>query len=174
MASISHHKKPDLPPTAKLLSSLGIRPSKARVRILDYLNETGGHPTADDILHGLADMLPPISRATVYNTINLLVQHGLLRTPRIDRDHIRYDSMRTAHGHFLCRSCGQIRDFAVNLDIIPSDELVGCRIDDKDFAVMGICPCCATVNQPAASKKRDSKEGPHGRTVQAKASRPDA
>ena len=63
-----------------LLETRGIQPSAQRVAVAEYVLHTERHPTAEQVLAGVRARFPRISRATVYNTLNLFVEKGLLRS----------------------------------------------------------------------------------------------
>ena len=54
--------------------------------------------------------IPTLSKTTVYNTLNTLIDAGLVKLITIDENETRYDIDTTTHGHFKCESCG-IYDF---------------------------------------------------------------
>jgi Fe2+ or Zn2+ uptake regulation protein len=68
-----------------LLTRHGIQPSAQRVAVADYVLYTDEHPSADRVFAKVRKSLPVLSRATVYNTLNLLVKKGLLREGREPR-----------------------------------------------------------------------------------------
>ncbi len=93
---------------ATLLAKHGIRPSAQRMAVADYVLETKDHPTADQVLLVVAPKLPMLSRATVYNTLNLFVRRGLLRLHHLD-GRVVYDPRIARHHHFIDQF-GRIHD----------------------------------------------------------------
>ncbi|MFT4174280.1 MAG: Fur family transcriptional regulator [Rhodocyclaceae bacterium] len=68
------------------------------------------HMPADDILDLVRTHLPSISRATVYNTLRLFVEHGLIRELIIDADRVVYDSSTHPHHHVFNVDTGEVSD----------------------------------------------------------------
>ncbi|WP_265821205.1 Fur family transcriptional regulator [Geovibrio ferrireducens] len=128
--------------TAAELAEKNIRPSFQRVRILAYMKENLCHPTVEKIYHDLHTEIPSLSKTTVYNTLNLFVEAGLVRVLNIEDNETRYDIVMKSHGHFKCESCGEIFNFRINLDDFAADELGGFRINDRNVYFKGICPAC--------------------------------
>ena len=63
----------------KKLRTAGIQPSAQRLAVAQYVLTTDAHPSADEVLEQVHEGFPMLSRATVYNTLNLFVEKGLLR-----------------------------------------------------------------------------------------------
>ena len=90
------------------LRRYNIKPSVQRMAVLDYLMTHHTHPTADTIFNALYPSIPTLSKATVYNTLNLLTEHGVIQMITIDEKNARFDARETPHLHFKCASCGEI------------------------------------------------------------------
>ena len=127
----------------KELEERNIKLSYQRLKVLQYLVENSGtHPTVDQIFTDLQDHIPTLSKTTIYNTLKLLVKLDLIRVITISDKESRYDIDIKDHGHFKCESCGQIYDFKIKLDLLESEELNNFKIDKKDVYFKGICPRC--------------------------------
>ncbi len=124
------------------LKSKGIRPSYQRMKVLEYLHQKGGHPTVEEIFRALSPVIPSLSKVTIYNTLHSFVEAGLARMVEIDETQMRYDTAVTDHGHFLCKACGTIYDFPVNMDAVRIDGLGQFKISQKNFYLKGLCPNC--------------------------------
>jgi Fur family transcriptional regulator, iron response regulator len=96
--------------TAELLRAHGIQPSAQRVAVAEYVLHTGEHPSADVVFNRVRDKLPVLSRATVYNTLNLLVEKGLLRQLALEEGNVIFDPRVEPHHHFIDDITGQIFD----------------------------------------------------------------
>ena len=92
------------------LLSFGIKPSLQRMAILDYLLMNATHPTADTIFNDLYPSIPTLSKTTVYNTLKLLEEQGVIISINIDEKNVRYDGDLSDHAHFKCKGCGCIYD----------------------------------------------------------------
>ncbi len=98
-----------------LLESHGIRPTHQRVKVAEVLLAAPVHLTADQLLATLKQSPSRVSKATVYNTLKLFVDHGLARQIHLDPDRCVYDSTILPHHHFQNVETGEMRD------ISPSD-----------------------------------------------------
>lgn len=93
-----------------LLTQHGIQPSAQRVAVADYVLFTDEHPSADRVFLRVKKTLPVLSRATVYNTLNLLVRKGLLRELVLAEGRIVFDPKLDRHHHFVDAASGRIFD----------------------------------------------------------------
>jgi Fe2+ or Zn2+ uptake regulation protein len=96
------------------LTQHGIHPSAHRVAVAQYVLTTHDHPSADRVLDRVRDRFPMISRATVYNTLNLFVEKGLLRVLHLAEDSVVFDPKLERHHHLIDDETGQIHDIAWN------------------------------------------------------------
>lgn len=95
----------------ELLLSHGVKPTPQRMVVAAFLVGTRSHPTADEVLLAVANELPiPMSRATVYNTLNTLVEAGLVREVSTEPGRTRYDANLQEHHHFVDVKTGKIID----------------------------------------------------------------
>ncbi len=94
----------------QLLRDHGINPSAQRVAVADYVLHTQDHPSADEVWTRVRSRFPHISRATVYNTLNLFVEKGLLRQFVLTEGRIVFDPNVGDHHHFIDEESGQIFD----------------------------------------------------------------
>lgn len=127
---------------AEELIKNNIKPSVHRMRVLEYLVDKKNHPTVDEIYTSLKHDCPTLSKATVYNTLNLLVEVGLVKALTIEDKEVRYDYTKENHGHFKCQSCGTVCDFEANIDQLCFKGLENCIISNKDVYFKGICSKC--------------------------------
>lgn len=94
----------------QILSENGVRPTPQRIAVIDYVLSTEEHPTAEAVMAKVQKTCPTISRATVYNTLNLLVGKGLLRTQLLQEGTLVFDPYVEAHHHFIDEETGHIYD----------------------------------------------------------------
>ena len=128
------------------LAENNIKPSFQRVKIFTYMKENLCHPTVDKIFTELSREIPSLSRTTVYNTLSLFVQNGLVKLLNIEENEARYDIVMHSHGHFKCETCGDVINFAINIDEISAEGLGGFRINDRNVYFKGICKACLAKN----------------------------
>ncbi len=93
------------------LVEAGIKPTAQRIAICQYVLQQSDHACVEEIKRWVDAHFPKISLATVYNTLNLLVDAGLLKAVRLpESDKVRYDSNITTHCHFLDEESGELED----------------------------------------------------------------
>ncbi len=133
--------KPDLN-FEQELKIRNINPSHQRLKIMEYLAQNQSHPTVDQIYTALQKDISTLSKTTVYNTLRILAEAGLVRTLTIEDNEVRYDILTENHGHFKCEACGTIYDFPIDMNALISENLSHFRIYDKNVYFKGICPKC--------------------------------
>ncbi len=115
--------------------------TQERLQVVEYLMEHHTHPTAIEVYQGLTDAGADISRATVFNTLNVLTDKGALRALQIEDGVTRYDILLHPHAHFRCIKCGAIYD--VELTRKASFRLPeGFQSCHTDYFMEGYCPTC--------------------------------
>lgn len=105
----------------QLLETNDIKPTIHRVIILDYIIKSKEHPTADMIYSDVKKDFPTISLATIYNTLEVLVQHGLVRSIKFQHENCRFDYARKDHLHIYISNKNQIIDL-YDMDLIKLIE----------------------------------------------------
>ena len=93
-----------------VLKSRGIQPSAQRVAVAQYVLDADDHPRADQVCARVSARFPMLSRATVYNTLNLFVEKGLLRELVLAEGKVVFDPKSTRHHHFIDEATGTIHD----------------------------------------------------------------
>ena len=134
-----HYTTDDL---ARMIHSSGIRVSAQRIAVLGFISNRKMHPTADEVYNALRLVYPSISRTTVYNSLHVLVESGLVKTLEIEAGVMRYDmGAQERHGHFLCRKCGSVFDipFPPGLPVFSKD---GFLIECEEWNCKGLCADC--------------------------------
>lgn len=98
------------------LADHGVQPTPQRLDVAEVVFERPQHLSADQIIAAVRARGASVSKATVYNTLNLFCEKGLLRTVEIDPTRQFYDSTSTPHHHFYNVDTGELTD-------IPSDAV---------------------------------------------------
>jgi Fur family iron response transcriptional regulator len=98
------------PDVLERLRERGIQPSAQRVAVAQYVLFTDEHPSADRVWARVRGRFPMISRATVYNTLSLFAENGLVRELHLSRDSVVFDANTDAHHHFIDEETGRIYD----------------------------------------------------------------
>jgi len=92
------------------LRERGIQPTAQRLAVAQFVLEAKSHPTADEVWEKVRKRSPTLSRATVYNTLNLFVEKGLLRTQLVREGALVFDPYVARHHHFIDDETGEIYD----------------------------------------------------------------
>ncbi len=100
------------------LREYGITPTNQRVEIARVLFARCVHLSAEDIFRLVNDARQRVSKATVYNTLSLFVEKGLIRQVMADPNKTFYDSNPAPHHHFYDASTGELTDIdATNVKV---------------------------------------------------------
>lgn len=115
-----------------------------RFEVLDAALEQKGHFGADELYVSMKFNKSNISRATVYNTLELLAQCGLLAKRNFGDGKTNYESSynRINHDHLICTHCGQIIEFSSPKIKKIVDEVckeLGFKPDGYSFNIFGKC-----------------------------------
>jgi Fur family peroxide stress response transcriptional regulator len=124
----------------------GVRLTHQRLEIFREVAKTGDHPDADMVYKRVRERMPTVSLDTVYRTLWLLNDHGLITTLGPSRERTRFDANLTRHHHFVCVRCGSTRDFySKELDDLklPSSARAFGRIETALVEIRGVCRECA-------------------------------
>ncbi len=125
------------------LRQFSIKPSVQRSAVMNFLMKNRIHPTIDEIYMALVPTMPTLSKTTVYNTLDLFVEKGAVQALVIDGRNARYDVNISAHGHFMCKSCGKIHDvFDLDASMFKLPETTDFKIDSVDVSYFGVCKSC--------------------------------
>lgn len=124
------------------MKNIGIYPTPQRVKILEYLRSTKEHPTADIIYEKLKKELPYLSKTTVYNTLKLFKEKGIIQELTIDPEERRFDGNPEPHVHFKCLKCGKVFDIKDEIKIQKKEKIEGHIIKEVHLYLKGICKNC--------------------------------
>jgi Fur family peroxide stress response transcriptional regulator len=126
----------------------GFKRTPQRLSILEHLDGNKSHPSADDIYRVVAKKNPSMSFATVYNTLNTLVQAGAVRELTIDPDRKRYDPDTSAHHHLICLGCKKVVDIPGDIPVeVPRGMAKEFSILGKHIEFYGMCSPCGKSKQ---------------------------
>ena len=129
---------------ADKLHKHGLKATPQRIWVYGYLLENRTHPDCDEIYEALMSNDKRITRSTVYNSLQALVDHGLAIEVTLDGERVRYDGFTKLHGHFKCQNCGRIYDFEIKR--LSVDGLAGFDTRLKDVYFSGVCENCKNNN----------------------------
>jgi Fe2+ or Zn2+ uptake regulation protein len=121
-----------------LLRDRGVQPSAQRVAVAEYVLSTDAHPSADEVWQKVRRSFPMISRATVYNTLNLFVHKGLLRELVLAEGKVVFDPKVEPHHHFIDEQTGAIYDVPwTALRVSNVDALKGFGVREYQVVMRG-------------------------------------
>jgi Fur family ferric uptake transcriptional regulator/Fur family peroxide stress response transcriptional regulator len=133
-----------------LLQARGQRVTPQRLVIHRVLRQRDRHLTAEQVHEAVKNDLPGTSTPTVYATLDLLADLGLVRRVHVGAGPTLYDARvdgRTdAHHHTVCRRCGQVEDLDAPADlsaVVRAARKSGFQPAQVDLAVSGLCADCA-------------------------------
>ena len=138
-----NNMKVDFNDLANELKKKNIRLSHQRLKVLEYMIHKRKHPTVDQIYIDLHKEIPTLSKTTIYNTLNALLEAGIVKALNISDNETKYDIVTDDHGHFKCDVCGNIYDFHIKVDEFISEDLKDFKVRDRDVYLKGICPRCS-------------------------------
>ncbi|MFP4014878.1 MAG: transcriptional repressor [Chitinispirillaceae bacterium] len=132
------------------------RKSRQRERILEVLQETDSHPTADWIYRKLKDEIPELSLGTVYRNLKVLMSQGLILKLPFGSTYDRYDGQTTPHSHLICERCGYVEDIELpeysemkeKIEKMSSFTVTHHRVD-----FLGLCKTCKNQNNQPTQRK---------------------
>ena len=135
------------------LKSKGLKLTKQRKELLEEVLDYEGHFEIEDIVHKIKNKNLPISRATVYRTLNLLKDLGIITEVIKYNNRTIYElSLKDHHDHLICRKCGKIIEFSEeeieNLQNKICEEY-GFKPEMHRLEIYGLCKECINSNGQA-------------------------
>ena len=130
----------------------GAKVTHQRIEIFRELARTGDHPDAETVYTRVRERIPTVSLDTVYRTLWLLRDLGLITPLGPAREKARFDANTSPHHHFVCTRCGFARDVhGERLDRIEVPDAVKAlgSVEGTHVEFRGVCFRC-------------SNEGPSG------------
>ena len=121
----------------------GLRMTRQRCEVYNVLMAHRDHPTAGEVFDRAKANVPGISLATVYNCLETLVQHGVVRQVNFERESSRYCPNLSEHGHFHDEASGKIIDIPLKKGVKLSDILElpeGAQVDNLEITLRGRVP----------------------------------
>ncbi len=128
----------------KEIEDLGL--TKQRRSVLRVIRESDKHLTANEVFDDARRLLPGISFATVYNSLNYLKNQGLIGEIKFGTDANLYDRKLTRHDHALCNKCGKLVDLELNIPTKLLEEAANrskFKPETIELTLRGLCPECS-------------------------------
>jgi Fur family transcriptional regulator, ferric uptake regulator len=131
----------------KYLKAAKFKITPERFQVLDTVLATEGHFDADELFLHLKTSGSKVSRATVYNTLDLLQDCGIVTRYRFGENHSRYEKTfdKPHHDHLICLECGDIIEFVSDrISKIQNDvcEKNNFKPQSTTLQIFGICSRC--------------------------------
>lgn len=128
----------------KTLKSKGLRVTPQRFAVYANLLARSDHPTAEQMLKDMNLNSPISSQATIYSSLQVLREVGLVREVLLEEGISRYDANMEKHHHFLCSNCGAIEDIPANqFEVLDLSRLrPGLKAESYEITVSGVCDRC--------------------------------
>ncbi|MFC1665484.1 Fur family transcriptional regulator [Pseudomonadota bacterium] len=125
------------PDAKSILRAHGIKQTSQRLEIIKVLHENDGHFTAESVYHRLKASGAHVSKATVYNTLSLFLDHRVIRQVIVHQGKAFYCAKTTPHHHFFDSNTEELTDIELSsMDITGLPELPpGTELDGLDLVV---------------------------------------
>lgn len=136
-------------------SDAGIRMTTQRAAILEVVRAAEKHLTAGEIFERVRRKYPTIAYGTVYRTLHLLAERGLILEFPFGDQASRFDRRTDRHDHVQCSVCGELVDVDVPsamLARVVAEEQTGFRIDGHQTVFSGLCPVCQEARDAATHR----------------------
>jgi len=157
---IDHLKNDDL--IINALRGRGFKATPQRIAISRFALSRRDHPTAQMIFSEVKKVHPTVSLATVYNTIKILKEAGLIQELNLPQGQTRFDADPRAHINLICLRCGHIRD----LEHPSVQEMIN-RVSTAErfaatgqrFDIYGVCRNCERRDRQISQPEDDQVTG---------------
>jgi Fur family transcriptional regulator, peroxide stress response regulator len=121
------------------------RDTKQRKAILQYVQNSKAHPTADLIYESLRQEIPNISKGTVYRNLKVLTERKQLSELRFKGKVSRFEGRQDSHYHFRCEVCDRVFDIDAPVDEALNGQIAvktGLKILSHQIEFRGLCKDC--------------------------------
>jgi Fur family ferric uptake transcriptional regulator len=135
---------------AQYLNSKNLKLTKERKTVLQEIFLHEGHLEADDILYRLRKKKKRASRATVYRTLELLVDSGIVRKVDLGHGHSHFEHVlgHAHHEHMICLKCGKVIEFSdqkIEKSLQRLCKKSGFENTSHCFQIFGYCRNCRQI-----------------------------
>lgn len=131
----------------EILKEKGLKITTQRLQLLNSLH-TRGHATIEEIHQDLKELNPNMSIATIYRSVNELIESGIVCEIKIPKQKQRYEILKEPHVHLVCQHCGKIEDAMIDtkefIKKVESDYK--CDVIDDVIVLNVICSACKIMN----------------------------
>jgi Fur family ferric uptake transcriptional regulator/Fur family peroxide stress response transcriptional regulator len=134
---------------AEALRRRGHRVTSQRLVIHRALRDLDRHVTAEEVMAKVARQLPNVSLPTIYATLELFEELGIVRRAAVREGAALFDPRTDEHHHLVCRRCGRVEDLDTELDLARVRRAArrrGFNSDHAELVLSGLCSNCSSVN----------------------------
>jgi Fe2+ or Zn2+ uptake regulation protein len=129
------------------LRDAGHRVTSQRLVLYRVLDDLGRHASAEEIARVSSERLPGLSLPTVYATLELFENLGLVRRVDAGGPAALFDPRTDPHAHFACRECGAVSDLDAEVDASAARDAAraaGAEPEHVEVVLRGLCAACRT------------------------------
>ncbi len=138
------------------------RRTRQLAAVYDVVSAAHDHPTAEEVCERVRRQVPQISLGTVYRNLQKLTADRQVRIVHLAERPARYDAMVQEHDHFLCESCGDVRD------LTPAGARPNCsalrasgyQVRAHALTLYGLCPRCRRRRKTGTAARQDGTSVP--------------
>lgn len=140
------------------LKDKGYRSTPERFSVLEEIYTNNGHYNADELFLNMKNKGSRISRATVYNTLEILVECNLVDGHQFGHNHTHYERRLgyKHHDHLVCNYCDNIIEFSMpELEMLQDEmcERLGFAAERHSLEIFGMCQSCRNKRESESSAK---------------------
>jgi Fur family ferric uptake transcriptional regulator len=142
----------------EFLKKRGLKTTRERTALFDEIFSAHRHFDAEDLVIRMRERGTKISRATIYRTLEILHECGLVGRVRLNEEKYRYERLKRGehHDHLVCTSCGKVVEF--NDPAIEKRQDAVCRAHDfrataHSHQIWGLCGACRTRSGKGGNRK---------------------
>jgi Fe2+ or Zn2+ uptake regulation protein len=154
---------------AARVRAAGLKLTPQRLAIVQEIVRDPTHPTAQELYERLLPVMPSMSFATVYNTLDALASRGLCSVRAMSPGASRFDPNMAPHDHVVCDECGMVRDIATSTarrgratkaagsPESPGLAPTGFIVRSVEQIYRGLCADCASKQRPRAASVQKAR-----------------
>jgi len=127
------------------LKRTGVKATHQRLEIFREVIRSGEHPDVEMIYRGVRRRIPSVSLDTVYRTLWLFLQRGMIDTLGPSQNRVRFEGNIRPHHHFICRKCKRVFDFTSRVFdelVVPSEVKAWGSVERTHVEFKGLCAPC--------------------------------
>jgi Fe2+ or Zn2+ uptake regulation protein len=131
---------------AHALRERGQRVTPQRLMVARVIGDLDRHVSAEVVFDEVSHRMPGVSLPTVYATLDLFEELGIIRRAAVVEGAALYDPRAEQHHHLVCRRCGRVEDLDAGIDFGPATRAAkrrGFASDHAELVLTGLCSDCS-------------------------------